>query len=388
MSHKHVIVGGGFSGLRIARILANREDIEVTLINPQYNFEYHGSLYRSANGFSPLETVIPYHEIFRDTNINYIQDFMTDIIPEKKRLKMLSCREIRYDSATLALGYEPEYFGIPGMQEFSKTLYSMPDALELRKTLMSVAEKSFNKSKPARVVVAGGGPTGVEVAASIPHFFELVTGDRRIEVILVEAQNRILDGLSEEFSSLVTKSLEDNIEIRCNQRVIRATKESLLIAENKAIQFDVLIWTAGNSANSYFRQRPDLFEVDRKGRVVVNQHLQTKHHSLYVSGDCAAIKYSGTAHAAIEMGEYIANNVIASFYDQEQNEFVPTQPNYSVPVGHDSAVSINGDSMLVDKEGWDLRRKLDLDALIKIAPEDVAKLHWEKGDNIASIVNK
>ena len=59
-THKHVIVGGGFAGLRAARLLANRDDVTVTLINPQSNFEYHGSLYRSANGYSPLETVVPY----------------------------------------------------------------------------------------------------------------------------------------------------------------------------------------------------------------------------------------------------------------------------------------------------------------------------------------
>ena len=388
MSHKHIVVGGGFSGLRIARLLANREDIEVTVVNPQYNFEYHGSLYRSANGLSPLETVIPYHEIFRNSNVKYVQDFMTDIVPAEKRIKMLSGLEIRYDSATLGLGYEPEYFGIPGMREFSKTLYSMPDALELRKTLKQLAENSYNKSTPARVIVVGGGPTGIEVAASIPHFFELITGDRRLEVILIEAQKRILCNLSEEFSSMVTASLQNKVEIRCNQRVIRATKESLHISESNPLQFDVLIWTAGNSANSYFRQRPDLFDVDAKGRVLVDKHLQTKHESLYVAGDSASIEYSGTAHAAIEMGEFIANDVIATLQKKRHSEFKPTVPNYAVPVGHDSAVASDGDLLLDQESGWNIRRKLDLEALTSIAPEEVARHHWMKGDNIATIISR
>ena len=50
--HTHVIVGGGFSGLRAARLLAQQADIQVIVVNPQANFEYHGSLYRSANGYS------------------------------------------------------------------------------------------------------------------------------------------------------------------------------------------------------------------------------------------------------------------------------------------------------------------------------------------------
>jgi len=383
--HKHIVVGGGFGGLRIARLLSNRDDIEVIVVNSQSNFEYHGSLYRSANGTSPLETVVPYREIFKDSNIEFIQDFMIDIDPAVKRIKLLSGNELVYDSLTLALGYEPEYFGIPGMREFSKTLYSLADALELRKSLKLLAEKSFHKSTPARVIVAGGGPTGIEIAASIPYFFELVTGDKRVEVILIEAQQRILSVLPDEFSHLAEQSLKDRIDIRCGQKVIRATKELLHIAGGPSVPFDLLVWTAGSSANSYFRQRSDLFDVDQKGRVMVDQHLQAKDKSVYVVGDSAAVQYSGTAHAAIEMGSYVANQIISKISEQKYSIFEPSRPDYAIPTDRESAVAMLKDKLLVDSEGWQLRRKLDLDALLQIVPEDVAKSHWQKGENLASM---
>ncbi|MBC7546230.1 FAD-dependent oxidoreductase, partial [Candidatus Saccharibacteria bacterium] len=307
--HKHVIVGGGFGGLRAARLLANRNDISVLVISPQSNFEYHGSLYRSANGHSPLETVIPYRDIFRDTNIEHLQDFMVDIDPVAKRIKLLSGNGIRYDSVTLALGYEPEYFGIPGMREFSKTLYSLADALELRRALTQLAIKSFHKEAPARVIIVGGGPTGIEVAASIPYLFQLVAGDSRVEVSLVEAQPQILSALGTNFAQLVAESLGNKVAISCNQKVIRASKQLLHTANSEPLQFDMLIWTAGSSANSYFRQRTDLFEVDRKGRAIVNNELMTIYDSMYIIGDSAAVEFSGTAHAAIEMGAHVANHI-------------------------------------------------------------------------------
>jgi NADH dehydrogenase len=383
--HTHVIVGGGFSGLRAARLLANQPNIQVIVVNPQANFEYHGSLYRSANGYSPLETVVPYREIFQDTTIQYRQDFMVDIDPASKHIKLLSGDQLHYDSATLALGYEPEYFGIPGMREFSKTLYSLADALALRNSLTELATKSFHKLAPARVLVAGGGPTGVEVAASIPYFFELVTGDSRVEVVLIEAQDRILGSLDEDFSSTVQQSLVGDIQIQCGQKVIRATKQLLHVADSPPLPFDILIWTAGSSANAYFRQRPDLFDVDHKGRVLVNQYLQTKYDSLYVVGDSAAIQYSGTAHAAIEMGAYVATCVSAGLQGQECSEFQPSRPNYAVPTGHNTAVAMQGDSLLTGSEGWQLRRSLDLEALSLIAPEAVARSHWHKGESLASM---
>ncbi|MBC7581534.1 FAD-dependent oxidoreductase [Aeromicrobium sp.] len=383
--HKHIIVGGGFGGLRVARLLANRDDVDVIIVNPQANFEYHGSLYRSANGTSPLETVIPYREIFADTNIEYRQDFMIDIDLKAKRIKLLSGNSLDYDTVTLALGYEPEYFGIPGMREFSKTLYSLADALELRRSLKYLAEISFHKSTPARVIVAGGGPTGIEVAAAIPYFFELITGDRRVEVTVIEAQQRILGALTEEFSRTVEKSLGSAISIRCGQKVIRATKQMLHIADGPSMPFDIVVWTAGSSANSYFRQRPDLFEVDRKGRAIVDQHLQPTDKAAYVIGDSAAVQYSGTAHAAIEMGGYVAHKISNDLAGKESSVFEPTEPAYAVPTDHVSAVAMDGPKLLAGGQGWELRRKLDLEALTLIMPEAAARSHWLSGESLANM---
>lgn len=383
--HKHVIVGGGFSGLRAARLLANQADVSVTVINPQSNFEYHGSLYRSANGYSPLETVIPYRKIFEGTDIEYVQDFMVDLDPTAKIIKLLSGQQISYDSATLALGYEPEYFGIPGMREFSKTLYSLADALELRRALTELAQNSFRKVAPARVIVAGGGPTGVETAASIAHLFELATGDSRVDVSLVEAQPQILGALGPDFAQLVTDSISDVVSIKCGLKVIRASKQSLYIANGPPMPFDMLIWTAGSSANSYFSQRTDLFEVEHSGRVIVDRNLLTRYDSLYVAGDSASVKFSGTAHAAIEMGEFVARHLLAKLRSQHTARFKPTQPEFAVPTGHDTAVAMQGDALISGADGWQLRRQLDLKALMLIAPEDVAHEHWQKGETLASM---
>lgn len=386
--HKHVIVGGGFGGLRVARLLANRDDVDVIVVNPQASFEYHGSLYRSANGYSPLETVIPYREIFKDTNIQYAQDFMVDIDPASKCIKLLSGHEIFYDSATLALGYEPEYFGIPGMREFSKSLYSLADALALRKALTSLAQHNFNKTAPANVVVAGGGPTGIEVAASVARFFQLITGDSRVVVSLVEAQDRVLKALPTILAESVVQTLDSHVRIICNQKVIRASKENLHMADGSTVPHDLLIWTAGSSANSYFRQRQDLFEVDGKGRVMVDQSLQTRHESLYVIGDSASVQYSGTAHAALEMGSYVAKNVISKLEHNDGSDYenyMPTQPDYAVPTAYNAAVAMRGDTLLIGSDGWKVRRDLDLSALMLVASESVAKSHWKKGEILAKL---
>ena len=61
---KVVVVGGGFGGVKTALELANKPGFEVQLISDNTHFEYHGALYRSAVGHSPMEVVIPLKEIF------------------------------------------------------------------------------------------------------------------------------------------------------------------------------------------------------------------------------------------------------------------------------------------------------------------------------------
>ena len=58
---KIVIVGGGFAGVKMALELVNKQGFEITLISKNADFEYHGALYRSATGQSPLIVVSNSH---------------------------------------------------------------------------------------------------------------------------------------------------------------------------------------------------------------------------------------------------------------------------------------------------------------------------------------
>ena len=65
---KVVVVGGGFGGVKTALNLMNKPGFDVQLISDNTHFQYHGALYRSAVGHSPMEVVIPLKEIFKDAN--------------------------------------------------------------------------------------------------------------------------------------------------------------------------------------------------------------------------------------------------------------------------------------------------------------------------------
>lgn len=99
----------------------------------------------------------------------------------------------------MAAGAETNFFGVPGMREHGWPLYTLPDAVRLRRHLLSTLEQATAgpAAAPVNVVVAGGGPTGVETAGALTEMARELAGPAvTLHVTLVEATPRLLNGFS------------------------------------------------------------------------------------------------------------------------------------------------------------------------------------------------
>jgi NADH dehydrogenase len=139
-----VVVGGGFGGVKTALELANKQNIQVTLIAPTGNFEYHGALYRSATGRSPLEVVIRIADIFSSCkNITFVLDAVVSIDEKRNMLVGSTGIVYDYDAVVFAMGNQVNYFGIEGMADYAATMTTVPAAIDLRTRLVGLAKNSL-----------------------------------------------------------------------------------------------------------------------------------------------------------------------------------------------------------------------------------------------------
>lgn len=381
-----VVVGGGFGGVKTALELANKRGVAVTLISQGMNFEYHGALYRTATGRSPMEVVIPLREIFkRAKNVNIVLDKVTKIDPKAKHVESETGNTYAYDKLVLALGNVTNYFGIEGMEQHTATMTTISNTMVLRHKIIALLR---SQKKTVKIAVIGAGASGVELVAELPYFAELVAKkDKRpvkhLELTLIEGSDRVLPLLDKKASDLAHKKLESQgIALRLNTRV-NACEKGKVCLDSGDLSADLIVWTAGSRPADFYTDNEKVFELDR-GKVVVDAFMRAKgHKDIYVIGDNAKTPFSGMAQTAIHDAKFVAQNFLAELKKRRLTTYRAWHPIYVVTVGPGWAVVQTGKKVQSGKIGWQVRRKADLWIFRNFEPYKKAIKTWRKGGQVA-----
>jgi len=373
-----VVVGGGFGGVKTALELAHDSRFHVTLISDQTDFRVYGTLYRVATGGSRKISNIPLTEIFENKPVHLIQDKAVSIDRASRSIKTAVGHIVTYDALVLSLGMQTNYFGIQGLAEYSYGIKSLEDAEELKQHLH---QQLVDDHRPdLNYVVVGGGPTGVELAGALPVYVEHILRQhglkkRKVHVDLIEAAPRLLPRAPKDLSYSVARHLKKiGVKLYLNT-VVQAQTADALMVNDKPIRSHTVIWTAGVSNNSFFKDND--FQLARNGKVRVDQFLQSE-PGIYVIGDNADTPYSGMAQTALHDGMYIAHNLQRLAGKIEPKPYRAKKPIYVFPGGPYYAAVLWGDIRVYGKLGWLLRRFADLIAYSDYESWGHATQRWMK----------
>ena len=134
------------------------------------------------------------------------------------------------------------------MAEHAFPFRTLGDALSLRNHLIEVLESANHKRGLLTFVVAGGGYTGVEVAAEINDFVREAARSyqhvdpKQVRVILLQGGSRILRELTSQLATFRHRLLERRgIEIRLNTRISGATAESAILSDEVTVSTRTLV---------------------------------------------------------------------------------------------------------------------------------------------------
>lgn len=354
-----LIVGGGFGGLRAARELSKRSDFAVTLLSDKDTFRYYPTLFKTATGGLYAQSNIPLQNILNPTQVTVIQGSAKRLDRTTRTIITEDGTELGYEILVLALGVVVNYFGIDGLEQYTYGIKTQEQTQAFKNHLHQQLETEH--APDLNYVIVGAGPTGIELAGALPGYLSRLMKSHGItdahpHITIIEAADRLLPRSSEKVSKAVEKRLRDlGVELKLGQKVEGATADNLMVS-GQPIQSHTIVWTAGTSNHTFFKENN--FALNERGKVIVDNNLRAE-EGIYVIGDNAATQYSGVAQTALYDGQYAADDIMRRADGKAALPYKPEQPISIIPVGYGWAAIEWGKKTFTGMLGWMLREIAD-----------------------------
>jgi NADH dehydrogenase len=343
MSHRVVIVGGGFGGLQAALALHKAPGVEITLVDRRNFHLFQPLSYQVATGaLAPSDVCYPLRAIFKDDrNVRIVMEEVTGFDLDARELLVEPTVEspgpdkIAYDSLIVAGGSNYSYFGHEDWAELAFEVKSLESALMVRRRLLSAFEAAELETDPElrrawlTFVVVGAGPTGVEMAGQIAELAkDTLPGNyreidpRSARILLIETGPRVLASFAPSLSEKAARLLEElGVTPVVGRSVVGVDERGVDIdstsGETERIDAHTVIWAAGVTPSALASQLAEQSnaELDRLGRLIVEPDLTVPGHSEVIAlGDMVSVRgmeLPGLAPVAMQQGRYAARVIEA-----------------------------------------------------------------------------
>jgi NADH dehydrogenase len=378
---KILVVGGGFGGIKVALELSKSDDskFDLTLVSDQANFRYYPALYRTATGGVVAGSSIPLMTILSDKKVKIIQGTAEVIDRKAQTLTLADGEVLDYDIVILGLGVVTNYFGIPGMENFSYSIKSFDAIKRFKEHLHNQIEDE--RRPDLNYVIVGAGPTGIELAGALPEFLRKVmeihgVEQKAVHIDLIEAAPRLLPRMPQSVSLHVARRLRRKGVKLYTDSAVQGVAADQLIVGGSPIKSHTVVWTAGITNHPFFKNNG--FMLTPHGKVATNLYLEAD-DNVFVVGDNANTPYSGMAQTAMHDGEYVADVIKRRAKGKDPRSYQIHKPITVIPVGERWATVVWGRVRLSGITGWVLRELADLVAFTDYEPWWKAGRQWLVG---------
>ncbi|KAJ5212738.1 uncharacterized protein N7498_004384 [Penicillium cinerascens] len=311
-----VVVGASFAGYHTARCLVNSipSGYRVVVIEKNSHFQLTWVLPRfcvvAGHDNKPF---IPYGAYLKGPpgSSLWVTDTVGNIEPGKDghgRVQTAAGEWIDYEYLVLATGSSA---GLPS-RVCAETKSDGMKALYNQRQKLAAAHD---------IVVMGGGPAGIELAADAKAQFP------RKNVTLIHSRKTLLnDGFGVKLHRAILKEMENlGVKLVPGEKPAIPDGETGDITLNEgSVHFDCLIRCTGQRPNSSMMHFLDSSAFSASGHIRVKPSLQVADdafHCIYAAGDVIDGGAFKNARSSFEQGQTVAQNIVRSIKGQQQIEY-------------------------------------------------------------------
>lgn len=340
MNTKVVVIGGGYGGLRAIEFLAKHENIDVTLIDKN---PYH---YLQTEAYGYIAGRFDIHDIAIDLDewcrgfkkkVEFIYEKAIAVDYENKTVTTEK-QHLSFDYLIIATGAQTNFFSfIEGLRENSYGVKNLMRAYNFRKEFENLIYKKLQNEEISsdneiNLAIGGAGLSGVEVAAEMAHVIETYSktlGKRAkaIKIVLIDASNTILPGMSSYIIKNTEKRLEKlGVKILTSAFITNVDKTAIHFKNGEPLNYHFMIFTGGVKASNLNTRLG--CEKNRIDQLIADPKLNI-HNSknIFAIGDCVEMRdihgklLPPTAQIAEKSAEYVAKSILTTMEGKTSNPF-------------------------------------------------------------------
>ena len=345
--------GGITSALRLARLFRKHLEYQIHLIDRNSYHTLKTQLHEAA--VRKAEVSIPVKRIIKRRNVIFHIGEVTKIDPIERIIYMEN-ESLSFRHLVIALGSQVNFYGIPGLQEYSFPLQTLRDAQQIYNYITQLCARAATepiegqRKDMLRFVIGGGGLTGVEFAAELVDYTSQCAhnhhvNSREVEVVIIESGNRVVPQMEESFATRIqNKLLGKGVIIVTNTKIVNLAPDAVTLSSGEVLKTKALIWTGGIRINDLARESGS--KTGQVGRIIVDKYLHVEGYPfMYAIGDNALAMnpdtgkpVPATAQFALQQGRLVANNIYADIFGIVREPYHPKVLGEVVSLGRHLAI--------------------------------------------------
>lgn len=402
-----VVLGAGFGGVytfkRLHQWFHKDPSVELVLISDSNYFLFTPLLHEVATGnVEPVDIVEPLRKVLGCCMAEF---HLAQVcrVDSTKQLVRTTGGDVPYDKLVVALGSEPAFFGIEGAAEHVYTLKTMADAIRLKNHVIHAVESAnarLNGYTPrehatataeelAHIVVIGGGPTGVEIAAELADLcyrtlarFYTPELTSNVRITLVHRGDELVPQFTKKMRERSAETLrQKGVALRFDTAVTAVTDNAVYLDNGEKLETRTPVWTAGVAPKDLPFDR----DVPREdGKLLVDKYLRLDGDpDIFAIGDMARHYDPETgepspalAQTASQQGAYVADVIARTMNGQEVAPFTYHHQGNLLSLGKWRAAGEIKGRAIYGRFAWWVWRTIYLSKLISFSKKVTVAVHW------------
>ncbi len=354
-----VVVGAGFAGLKLTRLLLNAK-CQIVLLDKNNFHQFQPLFYQVATaGLEPAAISFPLRKVLQKHKHVHFRIARVEKIDPSNNTVYTDIGSLIYDDLIIASGATTNFFGIENIQRNAIPMKSVSEAIFLRNNILQNFENALNVTdvqeteELLNIVIVGGGPTGVELAGALAEMRKFILPKdypeldfSLMKIYLFEASPNLLNGMSDMASGTALKYLlKLGVIVKLNTAVKDFDGRDVLLADGERHSTRTLIWAAGITSE----RLPGIgdLSIGKSKRLIVDHYNRIKDQkNIYAIGDIAYMEtkkyphgHPQVAQVALQQAKNLAYNLKRESRGAKHSPFAYKDKGSLATIGKNRAVA-------------------------------------------------